>query len=151
MKSLFIMLSICFLLHSLQCDQMARLVLQYWALYSNELLPISIINCQSMFTILPNIKWTFKKLPYTFKFCQSGEISQHLVTLILSLTGRLDDWARLTSIFYNRTRRDKIWKLTVSVCPSPSVVDVIKLFWGNVENLHFPLGEETKMSSFKNN
>ena len=39
----------------LQCDQMARLLLQYLALYKNELLPKNIKSCQSRFTILP--KW----------------------------------------------------------------------------------------------
>ena len=50
-----------------QCDQMSRLFLQYLALYNNELLPNSIESSQSKFTILPIIKYNFKKLPKTCK------------------------------------------------------------------------------------
>ena len=39
-----------------QCDQMARLFVQYLALYNDALLPNSIKNCQSRFPIKPNIK-----------------------------------------------------------------------------------------------
>ena len=55
----------CFV--AIQCDQMPRLFLQFLALYNNEFLPNSIKSCQSRFTFLPNIKWTFKKLPKTYK------------------------------------------------------------------------------------
>ena len=42
-----------------QCDQMARLFVQYLAIYSNEICPIATTIYQSGLNIFPNIKWTF--------------------------------------------------------------------------------------------
>ena len=50
-----------------QCDQMVRLLIQYWAIYNNEHLVQYHKNGQSRFTILPNMKETLKKLPKILK------------------------------------------------------------------------------------
>ena len=43
-----------------QCDQMAKLLLQYVAIYSNKNWHNSPKNCQSRFKIMPNTKLTPK-------------------------------------------------------------------------------------------
>ena len=63
-------------LDSSKCDQMARLLVQYFAIQSNENLPNSINICQSGFKILPNKKSVNPKKFKELITCQSGKIRQ---------------------------------------------------------------------------
>ena len=67
------------LLHNNHCDQMAKLSFQYWAINKNE-------NLSNLIKICTNWVQYFvqcKTNPQRFlKFCQSGEISPILVTLL---------------------------------------------------------------------
>ena len=64
-----------------QCDQKA-------ILFFNLLTLVSLKNCQSRCTSLPNTKQNHTKISQRlFKFCQRGEISPNLVTLLPTYLG----------------------------------------------------------------
>ena len=65
-----------------QCDQMARLLVQYLATYNNKIFPniIKIAKIGSKFC--QRLRKSFKNYSRLLKYCQSGEILPNLVTLI---------------------------------------------------------------------
>ena len=64
-----------------QCDQMARLCVQYLAIYNNVHSPKSIVFRQSRFKTLPIILNKLCIIAKSYNFCQSDEISPNLVTM----------------------------------------------------------------------
>ena len=73
-----------------QCDQMARIFLQYLDIYSNENLPNSVKNCQSRLIFCQALNYTLQTCPKLSEFNYGGEISPNLVTL--DETRVLKDW-----------------------------------------------------------
>ena len=65
-----------------QCDQMARLFLQYLAIYNNENLPNSKNISKIRFKSLQVTEWTLTILPKYIKLHQISEVSPNLVTLV---------------------------------------------------------------------
>ena len=71
-----------------QCDQMARLLFQYLAIYNIENLPNSISKLpKNIQNCAKYLMEPFKICQWCFKFCHIGEISSNLVTLVsMSIT-----------------------------------------------------------------
>ena len=77
----------------MQFDQMVRLFFKIWPFATKKTSPIMSQICQSRVSILPNKKWTVKKLPKTCKFLpkwiwsvtlvQANYICRYILLLLL--------------------------------------------------------------------
>ena len=73
-----------------QCDQMAKLFLSTFCHFTTyKICPISRKNCKSRFKILPITKRKLENCQRLLNFCQSGESSPDLVTLVRKWVGHL--------------------------------------------------------------
>ena len=88
------------------CDQMARLFVQFLAIYNNENCPILWAKVGA-YRILSNTYLALRKLAHILKITQSGKISPNLVTL--------------HAIFFRQGEASSICK-SFDVCLNKSVV-----------------------------
>lgn len=68
-----------------QCDQIARLFIQYWAIYSNANLPERIKNAQVNSKFCQILSIAIKIWKKTSNICQNDNILLNLVSLRISL------------------------------------------------------------------
>ena len=105
-----------------QCDQMAKLVLQYLAIYNIEILPKIIQIVQSRFTTLPNTKWTLKIWPKISQFVANAvkfrQIWSHWswekIRPLLLVQGSFSTWNFLK--LNSRFPKTSATKVCVKVC-----------------------------------